>query len=97
MIILVGDIGGIHSRIAYYEFDTSRLKFLVEEIYPSVQYTDWTGESSSHQIASSATVEDLRHLEGLTRLAKATSHRNSSPATPQAYNRWAREFQTTCP
>jgi hypothetical protein len=46
MIILVGDIGGIHSRIAYYEFDTSRLKFLVEEIYPSVQYTDWTGESS---------------------------------------------------
>ncbi len=39
MIILVGDIGGTHSRIAYYDFETSQLKFLVEEIYPSVDYT----------------------------------------------------------
>ena len=38
MIILVGDIGGTHSRIAYYEFDTSQLKFLFEEIYPSADY-----------------------------------------------------------
>ncbi len=39
MIILVGDIGGTHSRIAYYDFRTGQLEFLVEEIYPSADYT----------------------------------------------------------
>ena len=39
MIILVGDIGGTHSRIAYYDVENGQLDFLVEEIYPSVDYT----------------------------------------------------------
>jgi glucokinase len=39
MIVMVGDVGGTHSRIAYYDSDGSHLELLVEEIYPSVDYT----------------------------------------------------------
>jgi len=38
MIVLVGDIGGTHTRIAYYDCEGSRLELLVEEIYPSAHY-----------------------------------------------------------
>jgi glucokinase len=38
MNILVGDIGGTHSRIAYCDFDKDQFKLLVEEIYPSIDY-----------------------------------------------------------
>jgi glucokinase len=38
MIILVGDIGGTHSRIAYYDVEAGQLDCLVEQIYPSVDY-----------------------------------------------------------
>jgi len=39
MMILTGDIGGTHSRIAYYGLEKGHLEFLVEEIYPSGEYT----------------------------------------------------------
>jgi len=39
MIILAGDIGGTNSRIAYYDFDKGRLALVVEEVYPSIDYT----------------------------------------------------------
>jgi len=38
MIILAGDIGGTHSRLAYYDAD-GKLDCLVEEIYPSAEYS----------------------------------------------------------
>ena len=39
MIILAGDIGGTHSRIAYYNDDGDKLECLVKEIYSSVDYS----------------------------------------------------------
>jgi len=39
MIILAGDIGGTHSRIAYCNFEKGQLELLVEETYPSADYT----------------------------------------------------------
>jgi len=38
MIILVGDVGGTHTRIAYCDFERGQIDCLVEEIYPSVDY-----------------------------------------------------------
>ena len=38
MIILVGDIGGTHSRIAYCTFEGGQAECVVEEIYPSIEY-----------------------------------------------------------
>lgn len=38
MIILVGDIGGTHSRIAYCAFEGGQAECVVEEIYPSIEY-----------------------------------------------------------
>jgi glucokinase len=39
MIILAGDIGGTHSRIAYYNFEGGHLEAVIEEVYPSIEYT----------------------------------------------------------
>jgi len=38
VIILVGDIGGTHSRLAYYNVGRGGLDCFVKEIYPSVDY-----------------------------------------------------------
>jgi len=38
MTILVGDIGGTHTRLAYYDFEMGQLEFLAEQIYPSSDY-----------------------------------------------------------
>jgi len=39
MIILSGDIGGTHSRIAYYDVNEGRFDPVVEQVYPSIEYT----------------------------------------------------------
>lgn len=39
MIILAGDIGGTHSRIAYFASEGGQLKCVAEETYPSADYT----------------------------------------------------------
>ena len=39
MIILVGDIGGTHSRLAYYEYKDNRLTCLVDKAYQSTEHS----------------------------------------------------------
>ena len=41
-MILAGDIGGTHTRLAYFKFQDGSLKFLSESVFPAANTADWT-------------------------------------------------------